>query len=147
MNLNSLLNTFAEKFTPEQQAEPESRKKSFKKESVISDIAGKSRRMRTEVDSWCWHLGCHWWLFFYLIEISLFLFNQREICMVMKDVYDLIGVYIFVNTYETVHSNLYSLMYVYIMSHFFKTRWLFFYYSILVTLFKSSFGIIMGLEA
>ena len=42
--------------------------------------------------------------------------------MVMKDVYDLIGVYIFVNTYETVHSNLYSLMYVYIMSHFFKTR-------------------------
>ena len=47
MNLNSLLNTFAENFTPEQQAEPESRKKNFKKESVISDTAGQSRRMRT----------------------------------------------------------------------------------------------------
>ena len=45
----------------------------------------------------------------YLIGMFISLFNQREICTVMKEVYDLIGVYIFANTYEIVHSNLYSL--------------------------------------
>ena len=37
----------------------------------------------------------------------------------MKEVYDLIGVYVSGNSSETVPSNLYSLMYVYIMPHFF----------------------------
>ena len=62
-------------------------------------------------------------MFFHHVKIrGHFFFNQREICTVMKEVYDLIGVYIFVNSYETVHSNLYSLMHVYIMPHFFKKK-------------------------
>lgn len=63
MNLNSLLKTLVEKFTLE--AESRNRvkeEKSSKKESVISDAAGKSARIRTEVDIWCWHLCCQWWL-------------------------------------------------------------------------------------
>lgn len=38
----------------------------------------------------------------------------------MKEVYVLIGVYIFLKTYETVHSDLYSLLYVYNVSIFLK---------------------------